>query len=114
MKNIGKYLMSKVNRRIHSHPNRFSYTDLTADYLESLFYDQDGKDFYTGLPFSDLRSVSVDRIDSEVGYVRDNVVLTHKSINIMKNRYSLIDFIKICNLVSNRFPYFHGKSLFLN
>lgn len=39
MKNIGKYLMSKVNRRIHSHPNRFSYTDLTADYLESLFYD---------------------------------------------------------------------------
>jgi hypothetical protein len=44
-------------------------------------------------------TASIDRIDSSLGYVKDNVQWVHKDINKMKNTYSQEYFIKMCSLV---------------
>jgi len=73
--------------------------DLTVEYFKSLPFVC----HYTGddltMSSHELNKVSIDRIDSKLGYTRDNVVLCRKDINIMKNRYSVEHFKKMCQKV---------------
>lgn len=50
---------------------------------------------------SNLKTASLDRIDSKKGYYLNNVQWVHKDINIMKNKYSQTYFIEMCKLVSD-------------
>lgn len=97
---IGNYLMYRVQHRIEQNPERFTNSDLTVEYLNSLYIKQEGKDFYTGLPFKTLRDISVDRIDSSKSYTTDNVVLTDISVNIMKGTLEKDEFINICKQIA--------------
>jgi len=45
-------------------------------------------------------NASLDRIDSSIGYVNDNVQWVHKDINMMKRIYTQEYFIYLCKLVS--------------
>jgi len=45
------------------------------------------------------QTVSVDRIDSEEGYTKDNIWLVHKDINIMKNQFTLEYLYEQCELI---------------
>lgn len=45
------------------------------------------------------RTASLDRINSDLGYILPNIQWVHKDINIMKNRYSQDYFIKMCKLI---------------
>ena len=47
-------------------------------------------------------NASLDRIDSNIGYVQGNLQWVHRNINIMKNSYSQEYFIKLCKLVTNK------------
>jgi len=62
------------------------------DYLEKLWEKQERLCFYTNVPMTlnnkDLRSVSVDRVDSDFGYIEGNIVLCCKGINLMKSSAS--------------------------
>ena len=55
---------------------------------------------------SDLKirdnNLSVDRIDSSIGYIEGNVQLVHKDINMMKGTLSQERFIELCKLVTNK------------
>lgn len=56
----------------------------------------------TNLPVSFLdKTASVDRIKSDIGYVKDNIQIVHKDVNKMKNNFDQDYFIKICKLISN-------------
>lgn len=46
-------------------------------------------------------NVSIDRIDSNKGYTKDNVQLVCSAINFMKSNLSLNDFIMYCESVIN-------------
>jgi hypothetical protein len=46
------------------------------------------------------RTASLDRIDSAKEYSIENVQWVHKDINIMKNKFDVIYFKKICNLIT--------------
>lgn len=46
-------------------------------------------------------SASVDRIDSNLGYTKDNIAICLMQINRMKSTYSKYEFIDICGLISN-------------
>mgnify|MGYP000843957546 FL=1 len=75
--------------------------------LQELWEAQDGKCALTGLPLvlaskTNGLTASVDRIDSDVGYVRGNIQFVHKNVNLMKNRFDQTYFIEICRLVSQR------------
>lgn len=45
-------------------------------------------------------TASLDRIDSSLGYVKDNIQWVHKDINKMKNSFDQNYFIKLCQLIS--------------
>ena len=77
--------------------------DITPEFLLELWNCQGGKCFYSGLQMTydrnDLYTVSVDRIDSNKGYTKKNVVLTCWSVNSMKNSYKYEEFIALCKAV---------------
>lgn len=80
--------------------------DLDDEFLHSIWEKQDGKCALTGReltyeanhPFT----ASIDRIDSSKGYLRDNVQLVGKVINIMKSDLPQDDFIEICKVIARK------------
>ncbi len=103
----GKYL--KMVNRINKN-NGYPKSDITLKYLWELYKKQNKKCAISGLDISFLSikcswgyrtTASLDRIDSERGYMIDNVQWVHKHINIMKNEYPIGLFISLCKLVSN-------------
>lgn len=84
--------------------------NLSADYLEDLFIKQDKRCYYTNIKIKmsknfhkkDSRkehTASLDRIDSNLPYVEDNVVWVHKDINFMKGSLTHNQFLEYCKLI---------------
>lgn len=74
---------------------------IDARYCMQLYIEQQGKCYYSGEPFNPhnkFESVSIDRIDSNTGYVPGNVVLCFYIYNIMKNE-----------LTTQQFDYYTSK-----
>jgi hypothetical protein len=46
------------------------------------------------------RTASLDRIDSNKGYIKENVQWVHKDVNMMKQHYSQERFIEVCKKVT--------------
>lgn len=103
-----------VNRAASGRKSRTSIKkklDVSITDIWELFLQQDKKCALTGLPLtfptkntnSEFKksTASLDRIDSNKGYVKNNLQWVHKDINKMKNIYSNKYFIKMCKLVSS-------------
>ena len=80
---------------------------ITIEYLWEVFKEQDYQCALTGWPigWADVGSnhtASIDRIDSDKGYVVGNVQLVHKDVNMAKQQYSQDYFIEICKAVSDK------------
>lgn len=79
---------------------------VSKEYLWQLFVDQDRKCKLSGqsikmTPTKDKEhTASLDRIDSRIGYVEENVQWVHKIINKMKQGLSDEEFIYYCKLVA--------------
>jgi len=69
-----------------------------------LFLSQDRKCALSGIPIAlgniNIKTASLDRIDSKKGYVKGNIQWVHKDINRMKNIYGQEQFIKWCRLIA--------------
>ncbi len=100
---VGEYLHRKIVTRSGNNPERFKENTITAEELDEIYNKQDGKDYYTGLPFESKLEISSDRIDSSKPYTKDNIVLTTIKINQMKNDLNIEKFIDICKLISKHF-----------
>ena len=96
--------------RLTSSKGRYGHDkcDLTIEYLLDLYAQQGGRCFYTGLELSPEanhdRTLSIDRIDSSVGYVKGNVVLCVWDANGMKQDLKQERFIELCHLVAAQHP----------
>ena len=59
---------------------------------------------YSGLEMSleagKLTTVSIERIDSKIGYTKDNTILVCQAINRMKSDFSYEDFYMLCQSVT--------------
>lgn len=78
--------------------------DIDLEYLEKLYKIQNGKCFHSGIDM-DLNigsqyCISIDRIDSSKGYEIENVCLSCRAINIMKNIHSSERFYELCRIIS--------------
>jgi hypothetical protein len=87
----------------------YGQPNITVEYLKSLWDKQDGKCPYTGLKMDLPRTTrdhdikvgnpykaSLDRIDSDKGYVEGNVEFVCYAINLAKNHLSreqMLDFV---------------------
>ena len=47
-------------------------------------------------------TVSIDRIDSSEGYLKENVQLLHKDVNMMKQAFSQEHFVALCKSVADK------------
>lgn len=77
---------------------------ISVEYVKSIWQKQEGRCAYTKLPLTadanQLTTMSLDRIDSDVGYVEGNVQLVCISINRMKLDYPEHQFIQLCHCVA--------------
>jgi hypothetical protein len=84
--------------------------NVTIEYLWALFLKQNRRCAYTGEElrfgtFKDearLATASLDRIDSNKGYVEGNLQWIHKTLNVMKQDLPSDIFITWCKKVSSK------------
>ena len=81
--------------------------NLSSDYLDNLLQEQNFKCAISNLdlkfgyiPTSEY-TASLDRKDSELGYIESNVWWVHRDINICKQSFSTERYIELCRLVTN-------------
>lgn len=87
--------------------------NLTLEYAQKLLEEQKFKCALSGILLiadidnsvhygkSTLNTLSLDRIDSNLGYIEGNVQWVHKDLNWMKNSFHNTEFINWCRLVSD-------------
>ena len=95
------------NRLVRGAEVRSIEFSITPEYLYEILILQNRRCALTGIelimPISrkcNSYNASVDRIDSNIGYVKGNIQWVHKTINLMKNKLSQEEFIKMCNNVA--------------
>lgn len=100
-----KILPKSKIRRIHqSAINRGHEWRLSAEFLDNLYVKQQGKCSLTGLPLVlnyGKNSISIDRIDSAIGYLESNVQLVIKEANFMKQVLTMDELLIYCQLIIN-------------
>ena len=87
--------------------------EITIEDIYNQWIKQDKKCYFTGLSigFEDEKSekgrykhtASLDRLDSNKDYTKENICLVHKDINALKTNFSVESFIKYCKLVAQNF-----------
>lgn len=84
--------------------------NISPEYIQELFNKQNRKCIYTDIELNfvkfnkkSLQTASLDRINSNKGYIEGNVQWVHKSINMMKMLLSHDKFIELCGLVSAKY-----------
>lgn len=79
--------------------------DVNYEYLADLLIAQDFKCTLSGWNIDATKitnnTASLDRINSNQGYVVGNVQWVHKMVNMCKQNYSQEDFIKMCKAITN-------------
>ncbi|MEE8568070.1 MAG: hypothetical protein V3S81_05625 [Anaerolineales bacterium] len=83
------------------------------DYLLALYRDQKGRCAILDIPmthvFNNLRTMSIDRIDSEKGYIPGNVQIVTQFINMAKRHYSNDDVHDVLReFLARRLPDYTG------
>lgn len=83
--------------------------EVTLDDVADLYEQQGGCCALTGwsiafpeVGHAQLSTVSIDRIDSSFGYLRENIQLVDKRVNMMKQAYSQEEFILVCKAVADK------------
>lgn len=113
---VNSILLSKFKNILQSLPNRKKVSafdfNITPEYLMEL-YNKNKTCTLSGIDLSiDLsktaqqQNLSIDRIDSNIGYVKGNIQLVDKRINMMKGTLSNQEFIDLCCAVAKN----HGWS----
>lgn len=87
----------KYNAKKRNLEFNISYEDLIK-----LYEKQDKKCALSGLPihFSKFNQASLDRIDSNKGYIKDNIQWIYIKLNFMKSTLNIIEFLNLCKLVT--------------
>ncbi len=93
--NIARKLYNNSNHSYNARNNITGY-NLTVEYIQELLDKQQYKCYYTGVELkvgNKLTNPTLDRIDSNKGYIKGNVVVCTEIANIMKNDLT-VDQIK--------------------
>lgn len=98
---IAQFLLKKSSQ-CRRRRNKVLEYNLTLEYIKELLLKQEYKDYYTGQVPENYEDYSIDRIDSNLGYIEGNIVITTNRVNAMKNDMSTEEFKKlIYNIYKN-------------
>lgn len=100
---ISKHFFGHIKRGARDRNIEFN---ITIEYVWKLYIEQNRKCSLTNLDIyfpqknkADF-TASLDRINSNIGYVEGNVQWLHKDLNLMKQKFSQEKFIEYCKLVA--------------
>lgn len=102
---IAQFLLKKSSHCKRRRSKVLEY-NLTLEYIKELLLKQEYKDYYTGLVPENYEDYSLDRIDSNLGYIEGNVVITTNRVNAMKNDMSTEEFKKLISDLYNNITNF--------
>lgn len=98
-----------LKKRLYDAQNRAKlknqYYDIDLEFMYEMWNKQKGKCALTGIPMTVTEhgrtntNISLDRIDSNKGYTKDNVHLICSAVNFMKSNLSLDEFIMYCQSI---------------
>lgn len=91
---IAQFLLKKSSQ-CKRRRNKVLEYNLTLEYIKELLLKQEYKDYYTGQVPENYENYSIDRIDSNLGYIEGNIVITTNRVNAMKNDMSTEEFKKL-------------------
>lgn len=91
---IAQFLLKKSSQ-CRRRRNKVLEYNLTLEYIKELLLKQEYKDYYTGQVSENYEDYSIDRIDSNLGYIEGNIVITTNRVNAMKNDMSIEEFKKL-------------------
>ena len=97
------YRKSKQGWRLR---NKVMEYTISEDYIRELLLKQEYKDYYTGLIPENYEEYSIDRIDSNLGYVEGNIVITTNRVNAAKNDMATEEFKKLISDLYNNITNF--------
>jgi hypothetical protein len=98
---IAHVYTNKLYARALQHDLEFN---INTEYLNEIYQQQNKKCALTGIDIefkTKHGTASVDRIDSSKGYIKGNIQWVHKDINIMKMDFTVLEFIRMCKLVTD-------------
>ena len=91
---IAQFLLKKSSQ-CRRRRNKVLEYNLTLEYIKELLLKQEYKDYDTGQVPENYEDYSIDRIDSNLGYIEGNIVITTNRVNAMKNDMSTEEFKKL-------------------
>lgn len=107
------YISSCIRNHKRRDLNSGYDSDLDTDFILALL-DVNDRCYFSGVRLACYKhpcfSISIDRVDNNVGHVRDNVRLVSKSINRAKRDYNDLDFGRWLNDVKLSYGVRHDKS----
>ena len=101
-------ILERLNELARSARYRSSVaTNIDGTYLTGLYHSQDGRCYYSGMEMElspwgkgrTAKSMSIDRVDSNGGYTKDNIVLCCWAVNAGKSNLSEDEYIGVCRAV---------------
>lgn len=100
-KNLGRYRLLTAKHRAKAKGLEFT---ISKEEMNDIWIKQDGKCYYSKIPMSrlenDIHVFSIERLDSNKGYIKDNVVLCSSTVNYMKNDLPLDKFIELVKQIA--------------
>lgn len=99
-----KFLYDKAIRGFRKKTYIENFTITEKDIQEQLIR-QNNLDYYTRKELA-VEDMSLDRLDSSKGYIPGNIVITHKTINVMKNDLSVKEFKQMIEAIHNNINNF--------
>lgn len=97
-KNARNFLVQLLVQSKRSATKKTMEIDIDIDFLINLWDKQDGLCAMTGIKMvharNNLRSISIDRIDSSKGYIRGNIQLVCKSANLGKGAHQNDEYLE--------------------
>jgi hypothetical protein len=97
-KDVPGKTLSKLKRGAKARGISF---DITIEDIQEKLEKQDYKCALTNWSVAFSENASVDRIDSNKGYTKDNIQIVDKRINMMKRDFDEKFFIDACKAISN-------------
>ena len=96
---------SRASLQVRGRAKRNLEHSITYEDLMALYEQQEGKCALTGRSMTTITKdpdvISLDRIDNDKGYTRDNIQLVTGQVNRCKNAYTVEEFIDMCRAVVN-------------
>lgn len=90
----------RARERMKDKRKKYDNTVVSSEFLIQLYEEQEGKCYYSNIEMNVIigkknpKQISVDRIDSKIGYTENNIVLCCLAMNYCKSDFEETDFLE--------------------